>query len=161
LLYLGIVDAKLRLAGWVVIGTLAAAGAYELALALGAGSLGPEPGDGIPGSWVIGLVAVLAMLAAAALAPFLRPRSWPAALFAPAAAAYLVAFYFTFDPYFAPQLRRYSDGGNVAGTWIAVVAVVALAAGILTRLRPRLGAPLTSVVLLVLVATTVLAGDGH
>jgi hypothetical protein len=151
----------LRIAGWVVIGTLIAAAAYELALALGAGSIGPEPGEGVVGSGVVEPVAVVAMLAAAVIAPFSRARPWPAALLAPAAAAYLVAFFFTYDPYFAPTLRRYSDGGAVAGRWIAIFAVLALAVGVLTRLQPRLGRVTTSVVVLLLLVTSVLAGDGH
>jgi hypothetical protein len=150
----------LRWSGWVIVAALVAAAAYELALALGAGSLGPDPGDGVAGSGVVQVVALLAMLAGAVLGPFPTLRPWPAALFAPAAAAYLVAFYFTYDPYFAPNLRRYSEG-SVGGRWIVVVAVVALADGVLTRLQPRLGSVMTSVVLLVLLVTTVLAGDGH
>jgi hypothetical protein len=150
----------LRWAGWLVTGTLVSAAAYELALALGAGSLGPEPGDGIPGSGAVEAVALLAMLTAAALAPLAGMVPRPAALFAPAAAAFLLAFYFTYDPYFAPGLRRYSDG-NVGGLWIGVMVVVALANGILTWLRPRVGRATTSVVLVVAFLTTVLAGDGH
>ena len=150
----------LRWAGWLVTGTLLSAAAYEFALALGAGSLGPLPGEGVAGSGTVQVVALLAMLAGAALAPLAGMPPWPAALLAPVAAAYLLAFYFTYDPYFAPALRRYS-GGNVAGGWIAVVAVAALANGVLTRLRPRLGRVSTSVVVLVVLLTKVLAGDGH
>src|SRR2546423_14786139 len=150
----------LRTTGWLVTVTLGAAAAYELALAFGAGSIGPEPGGGVAGSGVVEVVAVLAMVAAALLAPLLSSRLWPAALFGPATAAYLVAFYFTYDPYYAPTLRRYSEG-NVGGPWIAVVAVVALAAGILTRLRPRIGGGMTSAVVLLVLGTTLLAGDGH
>ena len=149
-----------RWAGWLVTGTLLSAAAYEFALDLGAGSLGPLPGEGVAGSGTVQAIALLTMLAAAALAPLAGMRPWPAALFAPAAAAYLVAFYFTYDPYFAPALRRYSEG-NVAGRWIVLVAVVALANGVLARLQPRLGRVSTSVVVLVVLLTTVLAGDGH
>ena len=151
----------LRWAGWFFVGILFAAAAYELALALGAGSLGPEPGDGVAGSGVVEAVALFAMLVAAVLAFFPGVRPWPAALFGPAAAAFLVTFFFTYDPYFAPDLRRYSDGGAVAGRWIALVAAVALADGVLTRLQPRLGRVTTSAVLLVVLLTTVFAGDGH
>ncbi len=143
-----------------MVGTLVAAAAYELALALGAGSLGPEPGDDVAGSGVVQAVAFLTMLAAAVLAPLYRSRSWPAALFAPAAAAFLVAFYFTFDPYFAPGLRRYSDG-NIAATGIAVVAAIAFANGVLTLLQPRIGRWTTTFVVLLVFLTTLLAGDGH
>ena len=150
----------LRAAGWVLVGILVAAAAYELALALGAGSLGPDPGDDVAGSGAVRAVGLLAMLAASGVALLPGVRPWPAALFAPAAAAFLVAFYFTYDPYFAPTLRRYSDG-NVAAGWIAVVAAIALANGVLTRLQPRIGRATTSVVLLLVLLTTVFAGDGH
>jgi hypothetical protein len=150
-----------RTLGWLVIGILSAAAAYELALALGAGSLGPNPGDDVAGSGVVEAVALLAMLAAVPLGIGFGVRPWrPAALVAPAAAAYLSAFYFTYDPYFAPNLRRYSEG-NVAGVWIATLATVALAVGAVTSLRPRVGAVLTSVMLPVLFVATLLAGDGH
>lgn len=148
--------------GWLVIGTLAAAAGYELALALGAGSLGPEPGDGVAGSGVVEAVALLAMFAAVFLGLFCAARPWrTAALFAPAAAAYLVAFFFTDDPYYAPYMRRFSEGGAVAGRWIAIVAVVALGAGALTVRFPRVGAAMSSAVVFVVAVTTVFAGDGH
>jgi hypothetical protein len=147
--------------GWLVAGTLVAAAGYELALALGAGSLGPEPGDGVAGSWVVNFLALLAMVAAAGLAAaFSAHPGRGAPLLAPSAAAYLVAFYFTYDPYYAPELYRYSEG-NVGGAWIAIVAAIAAGAGVLTLLRPRVGAAVSGIVLLVVVATTVLAGDGH
>jgi hypothetical protein len=149
-----------RWAGWLVVGTLVAAAAYELALALGAGSVGPDPGDDVAGAMVVRVVGLFAMIAAAGLAPLSSVRPGPVALFTPAAAAFLVAFYFTYDPYYAPTLRRYSEG-NVGWGWIAVVAVVALANGVFTRLRPRIGRYTTSAVLLVLALTLVLAADGH
>jgi hypothetical protein len=150
----------LRIVGWVASTILIAAAAYELALALGAASSGPAHGHDVPGSGVVLGVALLAMLAAAVMAPVPSLRPWPAATFSPAAAAFLIAFYFTFDPYYAPGLQRYAEG-NVAARWIAVVAVVALADGVLTRLQPRLGRVMTSAVVIFLALTTVFAGDGH
>ncbi len=158
LLYIGLM---LRWSGWFVVGTLFAAAAYELALALGAGSIGPDPGDDVAGATGVQVVALLAMLAAPALAPVSSLRPWPTALFAPAAAVFLVTFFFTYDPYFAPSLRRYSDGGAVAGRWIAVVAAVAVADGVLTRLQPRIGRFMTSTVVVLVFVTAVFAGDGH
>jgi hypothetical protein len=150
----------IRWAGWLVVGILVVAAAYELGLALGAGSIGPEPGDGVAGSTVVQGIALVAMIAASGLAALPGFRPWPAALFAPAAATYLVAFYFTYDPYFAPTLRRYSEG-NVAGRWIAVVAVVALANGVVTALQPRIGRYTTSAVVLFVLVMTIGAADGH
>jgi hypothetical protein len=114
----------------------------------------------VAGSLVVKWVALLAMLAAVVLAPYCGPRQWPTALFAPAAAAFLVAFYFTYDPYYAPQLYRYSEG-NLAPVWIAVVAAIAVANGVLTWLQPRIGRFTTSGVLVLVVVATVLAGTGH
>jgi dolichyl-phosphate-mannose--protein O-mannosyl transferase len=150
-----------RLAGWVLVAVLLGAAAYEVALALGAGTVGPEPGDNVTGAaWVSG-IAVVAMLAGALLAPWIARRSpLAAALLAPSAAAFLVGFWFTYDPYFAPSLRRYSEG-NVPAVWIALVAAAALAAGAVTYVRPRAGGVLTSAVLVLLVVTGLLAGDGH
>ena len=92
--------------------------------------------------------------------PALWGLSHGAALLAPSAAAYLVAFYFTYDPYFAPELRRYSEG-NVAGGWIALVAAIAVGAGALTLLRRRGGAAVSGIAVLIVLVATVLAGDGH
>lgn len=150
----------LRWCGWLVLATLIVAAAYELALALGAGTTGPEPGEAVTGSGAVQVIAFLSMIAASVLSLFYRTPPWPAALFAPAAAAFLVAFYFTYDPYYAPTLRRYSEG-NVGAAWIAVVASVALADGVLTRLQPRIGRVMTSVVVLGVLLTTVFSGDGH
>ena len=151
-----------RWLGWFVIAVLVAAAAYELALALGAGSLGREPGEGVAGSGVVEGVALLAMLAGVAVGLFHTARPWrQTALLAPAAAAFLVAFFFTYDPYYAPDAHRFSDGGAVAGHWIVIVAALALFVGILTALVPRIGAALSSAVVLLVVLTTVFAGDGH
>jgi len=151
----------LRWSGCLVVVTLVSAAAYEFALALGAGSLGPEPGDGVAGSGIVGGVALLAMLVAAVLGTIPGSRPWPAALFGPSAAAFLVTFVFTYDPYYAPTLRRYSDGGALPVPWIAVVAVVALAEGVFTARQPRFGRVMTPVVLIVVLLTTLFAGTGH
>ena len=146
--------------GWVTVGVLVAAAAYELALALGAGSIGPDPGEDVPGATAVRLVAVLAMLVGAGLVGAkLRPTV--AALLAPAAALFVVAFDFTFDPYYAPTERRYSDGGMSPLSWIVAVAAAGIVAGVLTRLFPRVGAWATIPALLLLAFTAVLVVGGH
>src|SRR5690348_15660888 len=83
----GSIRSMLRPAGWLVIGTLLAAAGYEFALALGAASVGPEPGGGVAGSGVVSFVALLAMVAAFGLAIAFRAHPWRgAALLAPSAA---------------------------------------------------------------------------
>jgi len=154
------VDVRLRPVGWLVIGTLMAAAAYELALALGAGSVGPQPGEDVPGATAIRVVAALAMfvgvgLVAAKLGPPVVE------LLAPAAVLFVVPLYFTFDPYYAPTERRYSDGGIFPLGWIAAVAVVGLVAGVLTALFPRLAVWATIPALLVLAFTAFFVVGGH
>ena len=50
---------------------------------------------------------------------------------------------------------------NALGESIAVVAVLALADGVLTALQPRLGRVMSPVVLVVVLLTTLFAGTGH
>jgi len=147
-------------AGWVLVGLLLVAAAYELAVALGAGSVGPEPGDNAPGATVVRVVAVGAMLAGVGLVGA-RLRSPAVALLAPAATLFVVALFFTFDPYYAPTERRYSDGGMFPLSWIVAVAVAGMVAGALMRLWPRVGAWATAAALLVLAFTAVFIVGGH
>ena len=152
-------DAKLP-AGWLVIGTLVVAAAYELALALGAGSLGPQPGEDVPGATAVRVVAALAMFAGVGLvAAKLGPPA--VALLAPAAVLFVVPLYFTFDPYYAPTERRYSDGGIFPLGWIVAVAVAGLVAGVLTAVFPRLAVWATSPALLALAFTAFVVVGGH
>ena len=137
-----------------------AAAAYELALALGAGSVGPQPGEDVPGATAIRVVAALAMFVGVGLvAAKLGPPV--VALLAPAAVLFVVPLYFTFDPYYAPTERRYSDGGIFPLGWIAAVAVVGLVAGVLTALFPRLAVWATIPALLVLAFTAFFVVGGH
>ncbi len=146
--------------GWVTVGILVAAAAYELALALGVGSVGLEPGENVPGATAVRLVAVLAMLVGVGLVVAkLRPQA--AAALAPAAALFVVPLYFTFDPYYAPTERRYSDGGMFPPSWIVAVAIAGIVAGVLTRLFPRVGVWATIPALLLLAFTAVFVVGGH
>src|SRR5919197_799209 len=132
--------AWLRALWWLVPGLLLAA-AYEVALALGASGVGAVPGSGAPGEDEVAGAAFITMLIGAVLAPLSgvwnAPR-WALASIAPAAAAFVVARFYTYDPYFAPSLRRYSDGGAVSVGWIFVVFVAAVAVGILALRLPRI-----------------------
>lgn len=118
---------KLRWAGWIVFGTLLAAAGYELALAL-RHSISPN-GEG----WIL-LVALVATLIGTVLV-FREPGT--AALFAPAAALFVIARLFTGDPYYEPTFRAYGDGGIVSPFWAFALLGLALVAGAATRFWRR------------------------
>jgi hypothetical protein len=78
-----------------------------------------------------------------------------------AAAAFLVARFYSYDPYYAPTLRRMSDGGLVAGRWIAVVVAATLVAGVLVPRWPRVAAAGTGIGVWAMALTAAIAGLGH
>jgi hypothetical protein len=97
-----------------------------------------------------------------------RPRLGPpphveasASLLAPAAAAFVLARFYTYDPYYAPTLRRMSDDGLVADAWVYVLVGLALLAAVLVRLRPRAGLGATSLVMVLSAFTALAEGAGH
>jgi hypothetical protein len=137
--------------GWLVVGILVTAAAYEFVLAL-RHSISPD-GEGF-----VLLIAVVAMLAGAVLV-FHVGRL--AALFAPAAALFVTARFSTGDPYYEPTFRAYGDGGAVSPMWIFGLLALSLLAGVTTLLGRRT-APVESAVVLVLLAfTAVWMGTGH
>jgi hypothetical protein len=54
-----------------------------------------------------------------------------------------------------------SEGGNVAGRWIAALVVIALLAVVVTKILPRIGVAMTSFVLLISAVIAVGEGIGH
>jgi len=149
----------LRALTWASVATFLAGAAYELALALGALDIGPEPGDEPAGQFVVAIFVTVAFLAGMLLAAPGRTRA--IGLLAPAAALFVTASFYTFDPYFAPDKRRYSEGGAVGATAIYLVLVCSLFVGLLGWRRPRLGGPATTVMLAAIAFTGLIAGDGH
>ena len=162
----------MRMARWLLpwlIGIVAVGAAYESAVALGAIGLGPQPGDPPAGATAIVPLALLALLVVGALllAAALAERGWngwgrlavPAA--GAAAAAFLVARFYSYDPYHAPDLRRMSDGGAVAGRWIAFLVAGTLLAGILARRWPRAASAGTAFGVWAIALTAAVAGLGH
>jgi hypothetical protein len=149
---------------WLVPGLLLAAAAYEVALALGAVSIGREPGQGAPGEEAVEGAMLLVMVVGACLAVAAarrRCRSGVIALYAPAAAAFLVTRFYSYDPYYAPSLRRYSDGGVAAPELIFAYAVGAAAVGLAAWFVPREGAVATAVALPLIAIMTIGIGVGH
>jgi hypothetical protein len=148
----------------VILAALGVATVYEALIAAGAIDLGTEPGAAPGGAGAVLAIALAAMLiGAVAAARWSGPRRRPqmAELLAPAAAAFLVARFYTFDPYYLPTLRRASDGGLVAPEVVYLLAGLALVAGLLVRLRPRVGLWLTSVVMIGCALFAWVAYGGH
>ena len=146
----------------VLIVVLVAGAAYEAAIALEWISIGNEPGEGATASGFVLAVALLAMLAAACgCVATVRTGSASFALVAPAAAAFVVARFYTFDPYYAPGLRRASEGGLFPAWWIYGLAALAVAAAGLARVSPRGANALACAVLLVSALTAFAIHAGH
>jgi hypothetical protein len=148
-----------RTLSWLAASALLAGAAFELALALGASRVGPEPGDDAAGQPIVAPIMALAFLVGFVAAT--RGRHRAAALLAPAAGLLVTASFYTFDPYYAPTERRYSDGGFLSAPWIFAVLALSLAVGLFTWRRPRAGGPLTSAMLVVCGLTGLAAGTGH
>jgi hypothetical protein len=145
---------------------LAAAAAYETAVALELLSVGPLPGEGPAGEWFVEVAAFAASLVGigTSVASIRRPhaqRSTPSLLLAPAAAAYVIARLYAFDPYYAPTLRRASEDGIIPEWWVFLLAGASLVAAILVRTRPRQGSILTCVVLVACTFTAAVEHAGH
>ena len=133
---------------------------YEAAAASGVVSIGDEPGEGPPGETVFSVSAAIAFLvacvalAAAAGGVGVRASVWIA--LPVAAAAYVAARFYAFDPYYAPGLRRASDQGMVPGWWVLALCLVALATAVGSWAAPRVG-PAVGLVVVALCALTALA----
>jgi hypothetical protein len=135
-----------RLAVVLTLGVLLGATLYETLVAFEVVDLGAQPGEGPPGERMVALIAVCAMLVAAGLAvvaavgasvPFVP-------LLAPAAAAFLAARFYTFDPYYLPDLRRFADDGMLPPVLVWCIVATAVGAGLFTRANWRVGAALSA-----------------
>jgi hypothetical protein len=143
-------------------GVLLGAAAFELALALGAGSVGSQPGDSPSGQGIVGPAATVALFVGviAAVRGTWRAERALSAL-APVTGLFVTATDYTYDPYYAPTLRRYADGGAVPVSWIFMLLAISFVVGAFTWRWPRGGAGITALSLLVWLVTLVAAGDGH
>ena len=135
-----------------VLMVLLGATVYELLVALRVIELGSLPGEGPPGAGIAGWLAAAALLAAALLCAAL---AWAgrgpavAALLAPAAGAFLLAYFHTFDSYYLPTLVRYSERDFVPPALVYALAAVAFAVGLVTFMRRRPGLVLSVPAILV------------
>lgn len=149
---------------WCISGVLVAGAAYEVALMLWGSYSGLEPGQSAAGENVVAAVAGFAMIAGLVLVALGRaraPNQAAVTVFAVAAAAFVTARFFTYDPYYFPTLRRYSDGGILPLWWVLVVSGLAVLAGLATRFWLRLGSILTFPAVLLAMFNLVWMGTGH
>jgi hypothetical protein len=138
----------------LIVAYLLAAASYELVLAL-QHTFTPH------GAGFVLLFALVAMLGAMVLAIRGAPL---AGLFAPTAALFVTAHFYTGDPYYnygyGPTFTSYAHEGGFSPTWIYTLLGLALIAG-LTTWRWQRTRPVETVVVLVLLAITALFMGTH
>jgi hypothetical protein len=154
----------MRLAVVVVLGMLATATVYEALVALRVIDLGSLPGEGPPGAGIVGWLAAMGLVTAAFLCAVLaRSVRAPAlsAWLAPAAGAFLLAYFHTFDPYYLPSLMRYSERDWVPPVLVYALTAIAVGVGLLTFLRRRAGLALSVPAILMCGLAAFWQGIGH
>jgi hypothetical protein len=155
---------SLWLGAWALPGLLALAALYEVALMVWGDYRGLINGDSLAGEDAVAGLAYMAMLVGVVVAGvhFVSPRVPTAiALLGPAAAAFAVARFYAYDPYYFPDLIRYGDKKPGATAYVLVTVAVALAVAALTRARPRAGSVVTAVLLTWITLLSLLLSDGH
>ena len=146
---------------WLAALLVFAGAAHQAAVALGWPAIGNQPGEWAPGEGYLVPPALLVLALLGFALPAAGALAWevPATpVLALAAACMVVARFFTYDAYYAPTLRRMSDGGAVAGTWIVVVVACALGSALLALRWSRTGLVATGLVCWLGFGTTVAAG---
>jgi hypothetical protein len=137
----------------LVLGALAFAAVVEVLDAAGvvvpSGVSGEDPVL-VAAAVYVGLAACVIGAGAVVLGP-----SWARAI-PLLAAAFLFARFESYDAYYAPTLRRMSDGGLLSPWWVAFVCAAALAATLVRR-----GRSVAPAVLLVIALTGLIADAGH
>ena len=149
---------------WTCVVVLLGTAVYYVVLAVGPAGIGSLPGDGPPGETIASAAWILASLAGGVLAVVYAvwPRlPGPVHLLAPASAASVTAAFYDYDPYYAPTLQRYANGGAVAARWVFLIFGIAIAVGAIALRARRLGAALTPFALLLVLVTGAVAGDDH
>lgn len=101
------------------------------------------------------------LLVALAGTPLVDAAARGLPLAAVATAGAVVARYLSYDPYYAPTLRRMSDGGILPAWWIVLVAGLALAVAVWSRREPRPSLSLAGIAMFLAGPTIFIAGGGH
>lgn len=119
-----------------------------------AGTLTPGASGEEPGLVTMGVYFGLAASVAGAGAVVVGP-AWARAV-PVAAAAFLAARFESYDPYYAPTLRRMSDGGLLSPWWVWFLCAAAIVVAVVPR-----GRSVAPAVLLLIACTALVAGVGH
>jgi hypothetical protein len=137
---------------------------YEAAVALKWISLGDVPGEEAPYFGLFYTAALIALLVGAVVSWILAWRYESnvfVALLGIAAAALVVTSFYSFDPYYLPTMRRYSDGGTFSPTWVYAVAGFGLLSTWLCLTSPRIGFAVNAPALILCAFTVTFLGVGH
>jgi hypothetical protein len=78
-----------------------------------------------------------------------------------AMSALLVARYFSYDPYYLPEMQRYSVATGLPGWWFALLVALALGSAALSRRDLRTGLVLIGIVMFLAGPTALVIGLGH
>jgi hypothetical protein len=143
----------------LVLAVLAVCTLHQLGVAAGWLAMGPQSGDDPTGTTAV-VIAALAAMVAGALALGASVRSRLAPLVPLAAVAFVVARFYAFDSYYAPALRRMSDGGLVAPGLIYALIVAAVVVAALIARRPR-AAPAGAALLVAMAFVALVESAGH
>ncbi len=147
----------------VLAAVIAASAAYEAALAFGLTEYSargePPPGSGLEPAGLVAIWLAAPVLVGAA-AGNARLGGWPAIASVTAlAVAVAVARHYAPEPYHLNMHDRIAD--HYPGSRIAALIVLAAAVAAIARIRPRAGAPLAAVVLVLSAATISGEGTNH
>jgi hypothetical protein len=137
---------------------------YHAAVALRWISLGDVPGEEAPYFGLFYTAALIALLVGAIVSLTLAWRHESnlfVALLGIAAAALVVTSFYSFDPYYLPTMRRYSDGGTFSPTWVYAVAGFGLLSTWLCLTSPRTGFVVNAPALFLCAFTVTFLGVGH
>jgi hypothetical protein len=144
----------------VVLAVLAMCTLHQIAVAAGWLTTGPQNGDAAAGTTVVVIAALAAMIAGSIALGVAGARSRLAPLVPLAAVAFVVARFYTFDPYYAPALRRMSDGGLVApGLIYVLIAAAVVVAALMMKWPPA--APAGALLLVCAALLALVEGAGH
>jgi hypothetical protein len=144
----------------IILAVLATCTAYEVVDAANLLKPGSQSGYGPAGSTEFDIAALVALVVGTIALGVAGSRTRLAPLVPLFAVAFVVARFYTFDPYYAPYLRRMSDGGLVApGLIYLLIAAAVIVAALMKKWRSA--APLGAALLLFSALLALVEGAGH